>query len=171
MTLLSEVDGLLDKRIVLVAAGGTALTLFNAKPSTIDIDFTGPGADMDEFGRVEKSIPHGFKIDRYRDGAVVTQILPDDYLQKSKKISTKLKNIDLRALHPLDIVASKIGRLDERDKQDIETCIRKFRLTKNQVKERAEGVRYAGNEDVYNINLRYVLDNFFDPPSSASKKR
>jgi hypothetical protein len=170
IALLSEVDGRLDKRITLVAVGGTALTLLDAKPSTLDIDFTGPAADMDEFSRVEKSIPHGFKIDKYKDGAVFTQILPDDYMQRSKRIMTNLTNIDLRALHPLDIVASKIGRLNEHDKQDIDTCIRKFRLTKSQVAERAKRVQYAGNEDIYNNNLKYVLDNFFGPRSTNLKK-
>lgn len=162
MALLDEVDAILDRRIILVAAGGTALTLLNVKPSTIDIDFTGPAKDIEEFSRAEKAIPHGFKIDKYKDGAVFTQILPDDYLSKSKKVRTGLKKIDLRALHPLDIVASKIGRLDARDKQDIETCITKFKLTKRQVKKRAGEVQYAGNEEIYNNNLDYVLRYFFD---------
>ena len=30
----------MDKQVVIVAVGGTAMTLVNAKPSTIDIDFT-----------------------------------------------------------------------------------------------------------------------------------
>lgn len=171
MTLLSEMDARLDRRIALVAMGVTALTLLSAKPSTIDIDFTGPAADMDEFSKAEKSIPHGFSIDKYMDGAAFTQILPDDYLEKSKRIKTDLRNIDLRVLHPLDIIASKIGRLNDRDKQDIGACIRKFKLAKAQVRERAEMVRYAGNKDVYNSNLKYVLDNFFGPHRSAPKKR
>lgn len=161
MALLEEADAVLGRRIVLVAAGGTALTLLNVKPSTIDIDFTGPAKDIDEFSEAERSIPHGYKVDKYKDGTVFTQILPDDYLLKSKKVPTSLKNIDLRALHPLDIVASKIGRLNTRDKQDIEMCIKKFKLTRRQVKKRALQVRYAGNEDVYNSNLDYVLQHLF----------
>ena len=170
MALLSEVDVLLGRKIMLVAAGGTALTLLDAKPSTIDIDFTGPADDIDEFSKAENSIPHGFKIDKYKDGAVFTQILPDDYLQKSKRIKTNLRNIDLRTLHPLDIVASKVGRLNERDKQDITTCVRKFRLAKAKVKKRAGEVQYAGNEDIYDDNLKYVLDNFFGSRVKARKR-
>ncbi len=34
----------LTKKITLVAAGGTAMTLIDLKPSTIDIDFTIPAA-------------------------------------------------------------------------------------------------------------------------------
>lgn len=171
MTLLSEIDALLGRRIALVAAGCTALTLLDVKPSTIDIDFTGPAADIDEFSKIEKLVPHGFRIDKYKDGAVFTQVLPDDYLQKSREAETGLRNIDLRALHPLDIIASKIGRLNDRDKQDIDICIKKFGLSKDAVKKRAEKVHYAGNEDVYNGNLRYVLYNFFEPHLKTRKRK
>ncbi|MBA3750694.1 MAG: hypothetical protein H0X03_07395, partial [Nitrosopumilus sp.] len=39
---LSEMDSKFKKKITLVAAGGTAMTLLDIKTSTIDIDFTGP---------------------------------------------------------------------------------------------------------------------------------
>ena len=61
--LLTAVDEELEKKITLVAAGGTAMTLLDLKPSTIDIDFTGPKEDIEEFNRIQKSIPHGFKVD------------------------------------------------------------------------------------------------------------
>lgn len=40
--LLSAVDSELNRKITLVAAGGTAMTLLDMEPSTLDIDFTGP---------------------------------------------------------------------------------------------------------------------------------
>ncbi len=42
-----------------------------------------------------------------------------------------------KAINPIDIVATKIGRLDQRTIQDIEVCIEEFKLSKTQVKERA----------------------------------
>jgi hypothetical protein len=54
----------LTKRITLVAVGGTAMTLFDLKPSTIDIDFTVPAEDLLEFDRVLKNNPPGFRVDR-----------------------------------------------------------------------------------------------------------
>ena len=161
LELLKRFDGELERKITLVAAGGTALTLLDAKPSTLDIDFTAPSADILEFERAEKAVPHGYKIDKYKDGAVFTQILPDNYLRKSRRVRTKLKNINLRALHPVDIVATKIGRLDERDKEDIETCINKFRLSRHEVEKRSMETGYAGNEDVYESNRQYVLTHYF----------
>jgi len=73
-----------------------------------------------------------------------------------------MKNIQLRALNPVDIVVTKISRLDQRDKQDIETAIRKFNLRKQQVTKRAEQVEYVGREENYKMNLTYVQKNFFD---------
>lgn len=161
MGLLTAVDGELERRIVLVAAGGTAMTLLNLKPSTIDIDFTGPTDDIKEFNRIQKSIPHGFKVDTWTDGAVFSQILPDDYLEKSIAVRTGLKKVQLKALHPLDIVVTKIGRLNERDLQDVEACVKKFRLKKSQIEKRARKVQYVGNERVYELNLQHVLKRFF----------
>lgn len=40
---LQEVDKELERAITLIAVGGTALTLLDAKTSTIDADFTIPG--------------------------------------------------------------------------------------------------------------------------------
>jgi hypothetical protein len=54
----------LTKKITLVAAGGTAMTLLDLKPSTIDIDFTIPSSDIIEFEQVLKNNPPGYKVDR-----------------------------------------------------------------------------------------------------------
>lgn len=88
-------------------------------------------------------------------------MLPEDYMKKSKPIRTKLKNIQLRALDPVDIVVTKITRLDGRDEQDIESCIKKFKLKKNQIKKRAAQLGYAANDKVFQNNLEIVVENFF----------
>jgi len=158
---LEILDKEITDEITLVAAGGTAMTLLDTKPSTIDIDFTIPSQDVREFEDALKKVPHGFRIDYWTGGMVFSQILPDDYLEKSIPIKTKLKNIKLKALNPLDIVVTKIGRLDERDLQDIKACIEKFKLTKTQIKKRAKDVEYVGHEDSYKINLQHVVKTFF----------
>lgn len=158
---LEVLDGAITKKITLVAAGGTAMTLLGLKTSTIDIDFTIPQEDVQKFENALEKVPHGFKIDYWAGGVVFSQTLPEDYLDKSITVKTSLKKIELRALHPVDIVATKIGRLDERDLQDIEACIRKFKLTAEQVKKRANAVEYVGHERSYQTNMTYVLKNFF----------
>lgn len=81
-------------------------------------------------------------------------------IKKSIKV-TVIGSIELRALQPLDIVVTKIGRLDERDKEDIRDCIQKFRLTRSKIAKRAKRVHYVGREASYQTNLQYVLSRFF----------
>jgi hypothetical protein len=106
-------------------------------------------------------VPHGFKIDTWTDGFVFSQILPEDYQEKSIEIA-KFKHILLKALNPTDIVVTKIGRLDDRDVQDIEACIKRFQISKSQIENRAASIRYVGNEDIYKSNLKYILEKFFE---------
>ena len=72
-------------------------------------------------------------------------------------------NIVLRTLHPLDIVVTKIARLNERDKEDILTCIQKCELTKKEIWERGQVVLgfYPGNEIAYLNKLKEVTKNYF----------
>ena len=73
----------------------------------------------------------------------------------------RFKHIVLKALHPVDIVVTKIGRLESKDMQDIETCITGFKLSKLQIKKRAAMIDYIGDETVYKANLEFVLKNCF----------
>jgi hypothetical protein len=157
---LREIDREMPSHITLVAAGGTALTLRDVKLSTRDVDFTGPREDIALFDRVQKSIPHGWKIDTWADGWVFDQRLPPDYLAKSKSMK-RFKNIELRALDPLDIVVTKIGRLEARDFEDIEECIHRFKLTKSDVKKRASQLEHLSNVDDFEYHLSLVLQRFF----------
>src|SRR4030042_3849933 len=130
-----------SKEITLVAVGGTAMTLLDLKTSTIDVDFTIPSKDKLAFDKALANTPHGFQTDVWQAGTVFSQSLPDDYLEKSIEITT-FKHIRLRALHPIDIVVTKIGRLDDRDVQDIEECIKKYHISRSQIEERAANVQY-----------------------------
>lgn len=158
---LGEIDKELKRRIIVVAVGGTAMTLLNAKPSTIDIDFTIPAKYYDEFEMAKKIVQPGFRVDLFHDGAVFITMLPVDYLKRGKPIKTRLKRMKLVALHPVDIVITKIARLDKRDEQDIESCIKKFKIKKSQIEKRAAEIGYAGNDKVFKNNLQKVLQKFF----------
>jgi hypothetical protein len=159
LNFLEALDDEISKKITLVAVGGTAMTLLDLKPSTVDIDFTIPDNDKPVFDAALAKVPHGFRIDVWPDGLVFSQILPNDYLEKSIEIA-KFEHALLKALHPIDIIVTKIGRLDDRDVQDIEACIKGFNISKNQIEERAATVHYIGKEEIYRNNLRHVLDKF-----------
>jgi hypothetical protein len=158
--LLKNFDEEAKEKITLVAVGGTAMTLLDLKVSTLDVDFTVPRSDKPEFDRVRNSIPHGFKIDVYVDGSVFCNTLPDDYLERSSEIRN-LSKIFLRALHPVDIVVTKIGRLNDRDIQDIEACILRCNIKKEEIVERAANIIYVGREEDYEYNLQWVMTNLY----------
>lgn len=94
--LLATIDGQLRRNITIVAIGGTALTLLDVKESTIDIDFSFPDNDLEEFEKALKMLPKpGFRIDYFSDGDIFGVTLPDDYLKKSASVK-KFKRIELR---------------------------------------------------------------------------
>jgi len=158
--LLKNFDEEAKEKITLVAVGGTAMTLLDLKVSTLDIDFTVPRSDKPEFDRVRNSVPHGFKIDVYTDGAVFCTTLPDDYIDRSSEIRN-FNRILLRALHPVDIVVTKIGRLSDRDIQDIEACISRCNIKKEEIMARATNIIYVGREEDYPYNLQWVMENLY----------
>lgn len=148
---LGEVDKELTHKVVVAAVGGTALTLFKAKSSTIDVDFTVPGQYYNDFEHAKDLVKPGFQVELYHDSMVFVTSLPNDYLKRSKLVKTKLKKIELGTLHPVDIIVTKIGRMAERDEQDIESCMKKFRITKNQVATSSARQSYAVWTDSRNI--------------------
>ena len=156
---LEILDKNLERPIEIIAVGGTAMTLLGIKTSTIDIDFEVKPEDFPVL-KTALNIPHGYRIDVFTNGLIFSQQLPGDYREKSISIKN-FKNIRLLALHPIDIVVTKIGRLNERDKEDIKSCIKKFGLTKKQIKERAQKVEYAGKEELYEDSLEHVIKLFF----------
>jgi hypothetical protein len=156
---LQRIGERLNQNITLVAVGGTAMTLLELKNSTIDVDFTGPPHDIEEFKKAESIIKHGYDIDIWTMGDVHISQLPDDYIDKSILISESIEKIELRALHPLDIVVSKVARLIDRDREDIATCIAKWNLSEDEIRKRGKQVLdlYPGNEVAYQINLDDVI--------------
>ena len=160
---LRELDKHLSRKIRIIAVGGTAMTLLRLKISTIDIDLEMDSEDIREFRKAEKMFAHGMKkIDIFSDGLIFSQQLPDDHVEMAIPIKQGFDKIDLFALHPVDIVVTKIGRLNPRDMQDIESCIKKYKLSADDVKKRAKEVEYvAGRDENYEINLKHVLETIF----------
>ena len=154
---LGEIDAELTRKIVVVAVGGTAMTLLKAKSSTIDIDFTMPSQHHKDFEHAMKVIQPGFQVELYHDGMVFVTSLPDDYLKRSKPIKTKLKKIELRTLHPVDIIVTKIARLDDRDDQDIASCMKKFKITRREIVKRANEINSLVHDQTFQTNLSNFL--------------
>lgn len=155
---LKNIDEQLNDEIIIVAVGGTAMTLLNLKSSTIDVDFCLENKNKKEF---KKFIGTEFKVDIFIDGYIFSEQLPDDYIEKSKDV-IKLNKIYLKALNPIDIIITKSARLNARDEEDIESlvsCVDKYEL-----KNRFEQVisTYAGKEEIYRGNFNHILSRFFN---------
>lgn len=161
---LKMVDGELEEQITIIAVGGTAMTLLELKSSTIDVDFDFPTKrDLELFQTAKRTVSTGYRIDVFLGSQIFSQKIPDDYEKIAIQINAGFEKVKLFALHPLDIVVTKIGRLNDRDVGDIKTCIDKYGLTRTQARQRGEAVEDAGNEMVYRENLEHVLKSLFIP--------
>lgn len=83
-------------------------------------------------------------------------------MEKSIKVK-EFSYIALRALQPVDIIVTKIGRLNARDLQDIEACIKKANVSAAEIKERAMLIvkTYTRPEEDYLDHLNLVLNTFY----------
>lgn len=154
---LKKIDKKLNKKIKVVAVGGTAMTLLGLKSSTIDIDFCLSSEDKTDF---ENILDNSFKIDLFVDGYIFSEQLPKNYISLSKEI-IELKHITLYALNPIDIIITKSARFDARDEEDIE-ALAKY-VNKKELIERFSKVvkTYAGDKKNYRYNFEIVLKRFF----------
>ena len=137
---IKQLDAYLDEETILVAIGGTALTLLNIKSSTRDIDLIVPEKHSLE---VLKSLfiklnfkelainrwltNEGIIIDLYPEDYVINVKLLDSSIEKSELIR-RFDNITLKALNLYDICITKIDRGDKRDYDDIKLVLEKSKV-------------------------------------------
>ena len=159
---LDAFDQELGGRIVLIAVGGTAMTLLGLKASTKDIDFNIPSEeDYKEFNRIYAKIKPGVKIDSWPSNMIFSEILPEDYVKATTLYETGFKKIEIRVLSPIDIICSKISRFNEADMEDIRDCIKYASITKEYLGNRASKYSRAGSDEVFGQNLKYIMENMF----------
>jgi hypothetical protein len=150
-----------ETKIMLVGVGDTAMALLDLKAPTTHIDFLGTREDISDLERVCAALKsNDFRVHTWTDGLIFGHQLPDDHLKSTLPANVSLVRIDLRALHPLDVVVTKIERLSESDMRDIKLCIKNFNLGKNQISKRARALQKVGNESRFERNLDSVLALF-----------
>lgn len=160
LTWLAEKDKFLNKEIIIIAVGGTAMTLLGLKSSTIDIDFCLSHADKKIFEKLLDKKDKIWKIDLFTDGYIFSEQLPPDYIDRAKEIK-RMKYIILKALDPVDIIITKAARLNARDEEDIAALV-KF-VKREDLMKRFENVvkTYAGKEEEYRYHMEIILKRFF----------
>lgn len=123
---LQRLDKELKAPISIVAFGGTALMLVGLKGSSEDIDLIVNG-DKRLRDKIKTFLREqaGTRIDICPKGEITPFYkLPLDYQQRSIEIpGLNLKNVKLTALDPLDVLVSKIGRYNSRDRDDVRRII------------------------------------------------
>ncbi len=162
LSVLGTFDKQLRHKILLIAVGGTAMTLLGVKASTKDIDFNIPSRiDYNEFNRLYKRISPGVQIDYYGSNMVFSEVLPEDYIDMASDYKAGFKNIRIKILAPVDIVCSKISRSNDADLEDIETCIKAYKIKKPALIKRAKLYERAGSDKVFQDNLKSILATMF----------
>jgi len=158
---LKVIDKQLKTRIVLIAIGGTAMTLLGLKSSTRDIDFCIEGKNLKIFKKIIRN--DKFKVDLFQDGFIFSEQLPNDYIEKSNKIISDLINIDLRTLSLIDIIITKSARYNERDEEDIATIAKTKKIERKELEKRFKQVKetFAGNDKDYEYHFNLVLIRHF----------
>jgi hypothetical protein len=141
--IILEFDRYLPRNIIVIAIGGTAITLLGKKESTKDIDLCfETEKDKESFIKIAERLGYGHKsgkltghgtmIDVYAQGYIFCVQLPDDYIQQSKEIKS-LNKIKLFSLNPIDLVITKTARLNERDLEDIGTIFESYDIDRNEL--------------------------------------
>lgn len=158
---LEKIDSKLKKKITLIAVGGTAMTLLNLKESTIDVDFDVNKEDYDLF---KNAIDKTFRVDIFIDGYIFSEQLPDDYAEIAFDFKNPgFKKINLKILHPIDIILTKAARYNARDEDDIAALVKKTKIDIERLKSRFNEIlgSYAGSEHVFRDNFEAILKKHF----------
>lgn len=143
-------------------AGGMAVHLYTANRVTTDVDA--------EFcGRVH--LPHDLTVDvTMEDGAPQVlyldtnynssfALMHEDYPDDALFVDLGLKHIHVYVLSPTDLAVSKIARLAENDREDIQELVRHGLTTAAKIEQRAtEAVGgYIGGQEMLKMNIRDVV--------------
>lgn len=158
---LNQIDEQLKTKTLIIAVGGTAMTLRGLKSSTRDVDFCVEGKNLKIFRELTKDSK--FKVDLFSDGFIFSEQLPEDYIDKSDKLESNLTNIELRTLSLADIIITKSARYNERDEEDIAAIAKTKKVDKTYLEKRFKQVRntFVGNQQVYEYHFNLVLSRHF----------
>ena len=131
--LLEDVDRYLKGTVIIIAIGGTAMTLTGMKDSTIDVDLDVPNAQ--QFKELKNTLlqigfsnirPGGSNLKVMAPNGIILDLFSQNYIfgvqlvEPLKTISIKqFKHINLQAIGPYDLIITKTARSDTRDFDDI----------------------------------------------------
>jgi len=148
----------LREPLTMLIAGGMAIHLYTAARTTTDVDA--------EFSKrillpadlvVETKEGNMLYLDASYNSTFA--LMHEDYQQDAVPVPIGTDMMRVYVLSPLDLIVSKIARLSDPDKEDIQNMIHRFQITAEEIEKRAEEALggYIGNTDYLRMNLREVL--------------
>lgn len=176
-TELKSWDDAVPGPVLLVACGGTALTLYGYKESTKDVDFIVPVASeytritsvLKKLGYIEGGTAYGFRhpinpwIIELSCGQSIFNLceLLDPLQEKENhRVMQQLKRITVACLNPMDLVISKIFRGTQVDVDDSLIMIRSETIDLKSLTERyIETAGYDTNPTKCKTNLGFLVSD------------
>jgi len=152
----------LSKPLTVYLAGGMAVHLYTANRVTTDVDaeFSGriiiPNDLMVEI-TLEDGSPQLIYLDTNYNSTFA--LMHEDYQDDSIPVDLGLEHIQIRVLSPVDLAVSKIARLADNDREDIQALVRLGLTTANEIEQRAKSALegYIGGQAMLMVNLRDAL--------------
>ncbi len=152
----------LSKPLTVYLAGGMAVHLYTANRVTTDVDaeFSGrviiPNDLMVEI-TLEDGSPQLIYLDTNYNSTFA--LMHEDYQDDAIPVDLGLEHIQVRVLSPVDLAVSKIARLADNDREDIQALVRLGLTTANEIERRANSalVGYIGGQALLQVNLQDAL--------------
>ena len=152
----------LSKPLTVYLAGGMAVHLYTANRVTTDVDaeFSGriiiPNDLMVEI-TLEDGSPQLIYLDTNYNSTFA--LMHEDYQDDAIPVDLGLEHIQVRVLSPVDLAVSKIARLADNDREDIQALVRLGLTTANEIEQRARSALegYIGVQAMLMVNLRDAL--------------
>jgi hypothetical protein len=140
-------------------AGGMAVHLYTGYRTTVDVDA--------EFSQ-RVLIPQSLFVDT-RDGGILYidpsynstfALMHEDYITDSIPVPIGTTLIQPYALHPVDLIISKVARFAGPDRADIQALLDRFHIPAEVIEKRAEEALggFVGNTAYLRMNLSDVLE-------------
>ncbi|MBI3597217.1 MAG: hypothetical protein HY203_08710 [Nitrospirae bacterium] len=130
--LVRAVEKTTKRPVEIILLGGLAMALYGRRRKTRDLDAEIPALTGAQLGRLLRylNIPADLSKDVSHWGMID---LPPGYRGRAKRLWRKGR-ITVRVLSPLDLVMSKLRVMRESDIQDALYLIRRFKLTRLQIR-------------------------------------
>lgn len=149
----------LSKPLNVYLAGGMAVHLYTASRVTTDVDAEFGGRvllpnDLMVEVTLEDGSPQIIYLDTNYNSTFA--LMHEDYQDDAIPVDLGLESIRVHVLSPVDLAVSKIARLADNDREDIQELVRLGLTTADEIEQRATSALagYVGGQAMLLLNIR-----------------